>query len=81
MNQYTKKVFNSFQPAVSREALKSMGKQIKYEWKLHTCSGSNLRELAKKYNPVIRGWMQYYGKFYITELNGLANCLNLRLVK
>ena len=81
MNQYTKKVFNSFQPAVSREALKSMSKQIKYEWKLHTCSGLNLRELAEKYNPVIRGWMQYYGKFYITELNGLANCLNLRLVK
>jgi len=81
MNQYTKKVFNGFQPAVSREALKSMRKQVKYEWKLHTRSESNLRELAERYNPVIRGWIQYYGKFYITELNGLANCLNLRLVK
>jgi len=81
MNQYTNKVFNSFQPAVSKEALKAMRKQVKLQWRLHLRSETSLEGLAEKYNPVIRGWIQYYGKFYKTELSSLANYINLRLVK
>ena len=81
MNQYTKKVFNSFQPAVSKEAQKAMRKQVKLQWRLHLRSETSLEGLAEKYNPVIRGWIQYYGKFYKTELSSLANYINLRLVK
>ncbi|MCK5241612.1 hypothetical protein KAR34_04100 [bacterium] len=44
-------------------------------------SETSLLGLAEKYNAVIRGWIQYYGKFYITEMIGLANYFNLRLVK
>lgn len=81
MNQYTKQMFNSFLPAVSKTALKAMRKQVKIKWKLHLHSETSLIGLAEKYNAVIRGWIQYYGKFYITEMIGLANYLNLRLVK
>jgi RNA-directed DNA polymerase len=81
MNQYTKKVFNGFQPAVSKVALKAMRKQVKLQWRLHLHSEISLEGLALKYNPVIRGWIQYYGKFYKTELSSLANYINLRLVK
>ena len=81
MNQYTKQVFNSFQPAVSKAALKAMRKQVKFQWRLHLRSDASLEELAEKYNAVIRGWIQYYGKFYKTELSSLANYINMRLVK
>ncbi len=58
-----------------------MREQVKIKWKLHLYSETSLLGLAEKYNAVIRGWIQYYGKFYITELIGLANYFNLRLVK
>jgi hypothetical protein len=67
-NQYTQEMFNSFLPAVSKKALKAMRQEIRLRWKLHLRSDLSLEELAEKYNPVIRGWIQYYGKFYKTEL-------------
>jgi len=36
MNQYTRKIFNSFLPAVSKRALKAMRKEIKHTWKTYT---------------------------------------------
>jgi len=55
-----------------------MRQEIRLRWKLHLRSDLSLEELAEKYNPVIRGWIQYYGKFYKTELISLANYINMR---
>jgi group II intron reverse transcriptase/maturase len=81
MNRKTKELFNGFQPAVSKDALRAMRKQVKQKWKLHLRSEVSLETLAKTYNPIIRGWIQYYGKFYKTELSSLANYINLKLVR
>ena len=80
-NRYTKKVFNSFLPAVSEVAIKAMRKQIRTRWKLQIRTDESLEGFAKQYNPVIRGWIQYYGEFYKTELRHLANYINYKLVK
>ena len=80
-NRYSKKVFNSFLPAVSDKAIKAMRKQIRTRWKLQIRSEASLEDFAKQYNPVIRGWIQYYGVFYKTELQNLANYINYKLVK
>ena len=53
-----------------------MRKQVKLQWKLHLRSEVSLEVLAEMYNPVIRGWMQYYGKFYKTELSSLASLVD-----
>ncbi|MHB9141590.1 MAG: group II intron maturase-specific domain-containing protein [Paludibacter sp.] len=29
----------------------------------------------------MRGWMQYYGKYYKTELSSLANYINMKIVR
>jgi RNA-directed DNA polymerase len=68
-------------PAVSKDALKGMRKQVKLQWKIHLRSEMSLDILAEMYNPVIRGWIQYYGKFYKTELSSLANYINIKLVR
>jgi len=81
INPYTKQPFNNFLPGVSKEALKDMRKQVKFQWRLHLRSDVSLEVLAKTYNPVIRGWMQYYGKFYKTALQSLANYINMKLVR
>lgn len=54
--------FLSFGPAPSGVALKSMRQTIR-RWQLHLKSAWSLSELAKRYGPVIRGWMGYYCRF------------------
>ena len=72
--------FPSFSPAVSRDALKAMGQQVR-RWRIHLHSGSNLADLARWMNPIVRGWMQYYGKFYRSALYPLLKRINTYLVR
>jgi len=68
-------IFASFLPAVSREALKVMGQRVR-RWRIHLHVSSNLADLARWMNPIVRGWMQYYGRFYRTELYPLLKRIN-----
>ncbi|MDF9401112.1 group II intron reverse transcriptase/maturase [Vibrio sp. 1180_3] len=72
------KLFTSFLPAVSNEALKSMRSRIR-TWRLSVRTPSTLVELSRLYNPILRGWFQYYGCFYPTQMRKLADYLELRL--
>ena len=81
IRRYDNKIFNSFLPAISKKAHSTILMQIKLKWKIHLQTDISLEELAKRYNPIIRGWIQYYGKFYKTALKKIANYINLRLVK
>jgi RNA-directed DNA polymerase len=75
-----KSMFTAFLPAVSREALKKMGGEVR-RWRINLRTTSDIGELARWMNPVIRGWMNYYGKFYRTELDGLLRRINTYLVR
>lgn len=79
-NQKTGVNFTGFLPAVSKQALKRMGKQLR-GWRLHRRTGSTTRQLADLINPVVRGWMQYYGAFYPTALRPLLRRINAYLVR
>jgi hypothetical protein len=54
-------------PAASPAALKAMSRTIR-RWALHHRSDKALQDLAAMYNPCIRGWINYYGQFYHTQL-------------
>src|SRR5713101_6776026 len=56
-------MFAAFLPAISGDALKDKGRIIR-GWRINLRTTSDLKELAEWLNPVIRGWMNYYGKFY-----------------
>lgn len=73
-------VFTGFAPAVSKDAIKKMSAQVK-SWRLHTRTGHKIGEIARAVNPVIRGWMQYYGSFYKTELEPVLRRINAYLVR
>jgi group II intron reverse transcriptase/maturase len=61
-----KRIFtHSFQPAASPKALTRISREIQ-RWALHHRSDKSLDELARMYNPVIRGWIGYYSHFYKT---------------
>jgi Group II intron, maturase-specific domain./Reverse transcriptase (RNA-dependent DNA polymerase). len=57
----------SYLPAVSPEALKTIGQTIR-RWSLHTRSDKALADLARMVNPSIRGWINYYSHFYKSAL-------------
>jgi RNA-directed DNA polymerase len=73
-------VFTGFSPAASKDAIKKMSGRVK-SWRLHTLTGHAIGEIARAVNPVIRGWMQYYGAFYKTALYPLLRRINSYLVR
>ena len=61
------KYFINFSPAVSREAATRMRQEMR-RWKVHVRSDKAIDDLARMWNPVLRGWIQYYGRFYKSAL-------------
>ncbi|MFD8079945.1 group II intron maturase-specific domain-containing protein [Streptomyces sp. NPDC059718] len=39
------------------------------------------RDLARWINPIVRGWMQYFGAFYVSALHPLLERINAYLMR
>jgi len=74
------KYFINFTPAVSNKASKKMRYKIR-EWKLHLRSDKSLEDLANMFNPVIRGWINYFKQFYKSAMYPVLRYLDEILVK
>lgn len=61
------RLFVSFSPAVSDSAKKTIRQTIR-KWRIHLWSGATLRSIAEEINPVVRGWINYYGHYGRWEL-------------
>jgi RNA-directed DNA polymerase len=72
--------FTGFSPAISSKAKKAKGQQIR-AWHLNRRSGTDLSGLAEAINPQVRGWINYYGAFYRSELRFLAWRINEHLTR
>ena len=55
--------FTSFLPAISPEALKAKSARLR-ELRIHRRTDLTLDGLARWLNPIIAGWIRYYGRFY-----------------
>lgn len=73
-------LFCNFLPAVSRKALTGMERTVR-AWQLQRCTEKSLEDLSRMFNPIARGWIQYYGKYYKSALFPLADQINRHLVK
>jgi RNA-directed DNA polymerase len=72
--------FVGFTPAVSNKAVKSIREVIR-NWKIHLMSDKSIIDLSRMLNPVIRGWINYYGKYHKSALYSIFNQLNRALIK
>jgi hypothetical protein len=72
--------FSAFLPAISKEALKRISAEVR-SWRLHHRMGCTFSELARRINPIVRGWMQYYGAFYRSAMCQLLSRINAYLVR
>jgi RNA-directed DNA polymerase len=73
-------VFTSFAPAISKEALKRISVTVR-RWRLDRKTGKTLSDLAKWINPIVRGWMQYYGRFNRSALYRVLQRINTYLMR
>ena len=73
-------MFTGFNPAVSKDALKKISAQVR-SWRLHYRTQITEADLARRINPVVRGWMNYYGAFYRSALYPLLARINAYLMR
>jgi RNA-directed DNA polymerase len=73
-------VFPAFLPAISKQALKKLSKTVR-SWRLHRRTVMESADLARMINPVVRGWMNYYGRFYRSALYPLLDRINTYLLR
>jgi group II intron reverse transcriptase/maturase len=75
-----KGVFLGFDCAISIASRKRIADKLE-EMNVQKLSYKSIVGVAQHLNPLIRGWVHYYGKFRISELHKVFRLLNQRLVR
>lgn len=78
-NNKRQSMFINFTPAVSKSALKSMRATTR-RYNLRNRTDLKLGDIAQWYNPVLQGWINYYGKYTRSALYPVLRHFNLTLV-
>jgi group II intron reverse transcriptase/maturase len=76
----TGRMMTGFTPAISKDALNKLSAQVR-SWRLHRRTGLSEADLARWINPIVRGWMNYYGAFYRSALYPLLTRINAYLLR
>jgi RNA-directed DNA polymerase len=72
-------LFAGFNPAVSPSALKTMRETIR-DLNIRRQTQRSLQDIAQKLDPLIRGWIAYYGRYAPSALYPLLRYVNQTLV-
>jgi len=75
------KLFTSFSPAVSAKAAKAMRHTMRRQWRIARRTDKDLTDLARMFNPIMRGWIIYYGRFHRSALEPVFRPLDYALVR
>lgn len=70
--------FTGFLPAMSSEALKAKSAELR-KMRIHRHTTMTLTDLARWLNPIVRGWMHFYGRFYRSAMQPLLQRVNAYL--
>ena len=74
-------LFTSFSPAVSSKAANSMRQVMRRNWRIARRTDKSLTDLANMFNPTMRGWIAYYGRFHRSALAPVFRPLDQALVR
>jgi RNA-directed DNA polymerase len=77
-NSRSNELFCGFTPAVSATALKAMRTTIR-DLKLRSRTDVSLADIARKINPLLRGWIEYYGRYMPSALRPFLRYVNQML--
>lgn len=73
-------IFTSFSPAMSPEALKAKSHKVR-GWRIHRRTTTSLNELAQTINPIVAGWINYYGLYGRIQIYPLLSRVNTYLMR
>ncbi len=79
MRPSDRKVVGGYTPAVSPAALKAMRATIR-DLNIRRMTQVSLADIAQKLNPLLRGWIAYYGRYTPSALYTLFRYVNLTLL-
>jgi RNA-directed DNA polymerase len=79
MNRWGK-TFVNFTPGISNRAAQAI-RQTMRDWQLDCRIDKRIDDLAKMFNPIIRGWINYYGRYHKSALSRALMHLDLRLAR
>lgn len=81
LRNFKGELFRKCMPGASMKAMSRIVKTIKH-WRIHRSTASDIREFSRRYNPVIRGWIEYYGKYWYRNFSyRLWSAVQSRLLK
>ena len=72
-------LFCGFNPAVSSSAMKAMRSTIR-DLKIRHQTQLSMQVIAQRLNPLLRGWIEYYGRYAPSALYPLLRYVNQTLV-
>ena len=70
----------NFIASVSKTSAKSFRDKIK-ALEIHKKTGCKIDIIAEMLNPLIRGWMNYFGKYNPSAMKYTLQCIERRIVK
>jgi RNA-directed DNA polymerase len=73
-------MFCGFNPAVSPSALKTMRSTIR-DLNIRRQTQLSLADIARTLNPLLRGWIEYYGRYAPSALSPMLRYVNQTLVR
>lgn len=74
MDKYGR-IYVNFAPAVSRDALRAMRQTIR-AWHVQLKCDKELDDLSAMFNPVLRGWKNYYARFHGSAMRSVWQSMN-----
>ena len=73
-------VHPNFLPAISRASKKAINSEIR-RWHIQLKNEKSLKDLSAMFDPILRGWSTYYGRFYPSALRTIWRNFNEYLVR
>lgn len=81
LRTYKGVLFRKCAPGASKKAMSRITATIK-GWRIHRSTTDSLAEIARRHNAVVRGWIEYYGKFWYRNFSyRLWSAMQSRLIK
>ena len=81
LKNFKGELYRKCMPGASMKAMRRITQTIK-SWRIHRSTAADLRVFAQRYNAVLRGWIDYYGKFWYRNFSyRLWSAMQSRLLK
>ena len=77
-NARTRQVFCNFLPAISQSALEAMRATVR-DLDIRRQTQVSMADIARQINPLLRGWIEYYGRYMPSALGPFLQYVNQTL--